>query len=662
MSFSFETASAKINVSSPNYTLPYIHAKQGDKLSRKVKLSLCTDDGGFYPPKTATYLVRCRKPNKKTYVYDKDETGAKAVTVSNNVLTVALIEQILNVPGKVLVDILIMDDETHLATFNFIIEVEENPLYNGIPENFISFDFDSVYTDALDGTNTTQVFKLWWPLTANNGLTKYDRLNHWFEILANAYDGKKYTLKYALVTSSDSTMTPMDDLVGKTAAPVVTDASTDVNDWTEEDCMTWYVRANALSLADGTMNVTYIEGEDGFDITGETAPVYTFSLALWLREWGDDNGNYKSWTTTALEGYWPYEGDISPTNVKRVMTWHPTFCGGLTSDGKLTSGSGLAPAIKISAVNGLAKAKLWNTYEGLWNDCDAKWLLDMWQLRHFNLENSNILEGCASYHVDATVAVAETGTNRVLIPADNFSTFVVGSTVCLSSVLRGGITIFWNKRISSIETVTIDGISYTAVNIETDGTFDTTVDYHLATLPWFSGSTEALPGHSDGSIGSATNGKYTARVAGVEVLNGAHTVSIEPLWNATANATSGMNCEAYYCRDSTKLAGALTNYTASGIEFTSATTGWQYIKAFFVTKLGILLPSAFGGGAFGWYKSSFYISPSGGVCTPWRYGDLRDGSRAGLAYAVNYSSPTHPDWNGAPRLGGSGKMRGEWTE
>lgn len=544
---------------------------------------------------------------------------------------------------------------------NFVAQMKEaNGWLAQIAAGSTAAKLDAVYAAMLDGANTTRIFKQWYPQSAEGDTTKYQRLERWFKMLATAYSGKKYTLKYALITSSDPAMTPMDDLAGKTAAPVVTDASTNVSDWTDEDCMTWYVRANALSLADGTMNVTYIEGEDGFDITGSAAPVYTFSLALWIREWSDSNGNYKSWATTNPGGYWPYEGDIAPDNVKRAMTWHPTFCGGLTTDGKLTSGAGLASAIEISAVDGLAKAKMWNTYEGLWNDCDAKWLLDMWQLRHFNLENSGILEGCTSYSTDVTVTVAETGVKRVLIPAANLSSFIVGSTVCLSSTARGGTRTFWNKRVSSIETVTVDGTSYTAVYIETDSTFDTTAGYHLCTLAWFSGSTEALPGHSDGSIGSATNGKYAARVAGIEVLNGAYAVGIEPLWNITANATSGMDYEAYHCRDSTKLAGALTNYTASGIKFTGAATGWQYIKAFFATKLGILLPSTFGGSSAGWYKSPFYVSSSAGVRTPWLYGALWDGGYAGLACADGHFSPSSSDWRGAPRLGGSGKMRGEW--
>ena len=123
-----------------------------------------------------------------------------------------------------------------------------------------------------------------------------------------------------------------------------------------------------------------------------------------------------------------------------------------------------------------------------------------------------------------------------------------------------------------------------------------------------------------------------------------------------------MDYEAYYCRDSTKLAGELTNYTASGIKFVGAAVNWQYIKEFFKTKLGVLLPSVFGGSSSGWYKSAFYVASSAGVRVPWRCGPLWHGSAAGLTCADGGLWPSDSRWNGAPRLGGSSKLRGEWVD
>lgn len=61
-------------------------------------------------------------------------------------------------------------------------------------------------------------------------------------------------------------MTAMDDLADKAAAQLCTENTEAVEDWADEDPMTWYIRANALSLEDGTMNITYFEGEDGLTL------------------------------------------------------------------------------------------------------------------------------------------------------------------------------------------------------------------------------------------------------------------------------------------------------------------------------------------------------------------------------------------------------------
>ena len=286
----------------------------------------------------------------------------------------------------------------------------------------------------------------------------------------------------------------------------------------------------------------------------------------------------------------------------------------------------------------------------------------MWQLKHFNLENSGIVTGCISYSAEAIVSVAETAVKRVLIPEANLSTFIVGSSVSLSSTSRGGTRTFWNKKILSIETVTLDGTEYTAVSIDTDTAFNTTAGYHLSSMPWASGTTEALPGHSDGSIVSETSGKYPARIAGIETMTGTYDTGIEPLWKNEVDPANGIDCEAYFCRDSTKLAGVLTDYTASGIKFVGAQPEWNYIKALFKTKLGILLPSDFGGNSAGWYKSAFYVSLKAGVTAPWRYGGIRTGEYGGLACVQSLYPASATEWVAAPRLGGSGKLRGEWTE
>ena len=532
---------------------------------------------------------------------------------------------------------------------------------------------DAAFGQMLDGSNTTAIFKSWWPLSDNGQDSRYRRLERFAKMLADAWAGKTYTLRgYAAGVSSDTVLTPLDDLVGRSAAVLATDTAPGGEDWAEEDPMTWYVRANALSLADGTMNVLAVEGEDDFDITGENAPVYCFTLALWLKKVEDSSYETKSWKTVKAPGYRPYAEAVAPDGKKRLLTWHPAFGGGLTADGKLTSGAGKAPYIFAAATTGQTNAQKWEGgNDDLWADVDTEWVLDMWQLRHFNKENTDICNGCVSFNFQPTVALAEENVKRVLLGKTDAANLVVGATVSIgepgadNNVDRGQTSmrsIAHLARITSIADVTIGEVTYSAVNLDVDSPFTTTATTRLSTMPWHRGSTEALPGHKDGCCGSLTAGKTPMRVAGVELLDGAYAVGLDPLYNVTANADGGFDYAVYTCKDSKKQSGSITaDYVDTGIRGTGIASGWNWVKHFANNTLGVVFPDAFGGSSSGWLKSVFDGAGSAGVRCPWRFGGLSGGAGAGLACGGGYYSPGGASWRGSPRLSGSGKKRGEWT-
>ena len=532
------------------------------------------------------------------------------------------------------------------------------------------------YLDAycallLDGTNTTAVLRKWWPLAAYDTPDKYARLERFANLAAQAWDGKVYTVRGYSSATADSAMTPLDDLAAKGKAVLATDVTPGGVDWAEEDPMTWYIRANALSKADGTMDVLALEGEEGFDITGETAPVYSFALALWRREVRDASYTTKSWRTTQAGGFRPYAGDVAPDGRKRALTWHPSFGGALNSKGNLTSGAGLPAYIFNSTAAGLTAARKWNKYEGLWCDCDTEWLLDMWQLRHQNKENSAILEGCTSYNYQFQVAAAETSVKRVLVTTANGANFVAGSTVAVGDHAQNsnrdrGQADMRNlvplAVITSIAEVSVGEAKYTALNLDIDAAIDVPATAWVSTMPWHRGSTERVPGHKDGCLGHLTNGKYPLRVAGVEAVDGAYALGLDPLYNCVTNAAGGFDYTVHECRDSEKLASAITtDYVDTGIAYPAMPSGWQYVKEFVENDRGIVFLSIIGGSSTQWYKSAFYGSNGAGVRCPWRFAALYDAGDAGLAAGVGNGAPATAGWHGAPRLSGSGKKRGEWT-
>ena len=502
---------------------------------------------------------------------------------------------------------------------------------------------DAACRQLLDGTNTTRVFWSWYPRALVAGETdKYKLLSRFATAAAQAWNGKTYTLRsYDPSVSGITKMTPMDDLADKVAAQLCTENTEAVEDWADEDPMTWYIRANALSLEDGTMNITYFEGEDGFDITGEDAPVYTFALALWIKEWNDGAYDYISFRTTRGSGYYPDAGDVDPKNKKRPITWHATFPGGLDSKGALTSGAGIKAYNFASATAGIQKARQKTIYEGLWNDCDTRWVLRMWQLRHFDLENSNIAEGCTSYNYQYMAALPEENVKRVLLSASQAAGFIVGSTVSVGDMGAQSNKDRWNAwmrnladlvKVSSIEKVTVNGTEYTAINLDISGTITTTATTCISTMPWHSGATETLPGHKDGCAFSLTAGKTPLRVAGVEVLDGSYTIGLDPLYDTTANEAGGFDYTVYQCRDSQKLSGSITaDYEDTGIVYSGMPSGWNYVKAFIKSKLGVLFPKLISGSSTTYFKSAFCGTVSAGVRCPWRFAYLINGGVAGLA-------------------------------
>ena len=532
---------------------------------------------------------------------------------------------------------------------------------------------DAACQSVLDGTNTTRVFWEYFPRAmAAEGTNRYDVLCRFAKAAAQAWHRKTYTLRsYDPSVSGNTAMTPMDDLAKLSAAQLCTASTEAVEDWADEDPMTWYIRANALSKADGTMDITYFEGEEGFDITGEDAPVYTFALSLWIKEWNDGTYDYISFRTTKGAGYYPDAGDVDPTNKKRPITWHPSFPGGLNSKGALTSGDGIKAYNFASAQTGIGKARQMTPYEGLWNDCDTRYVLRMWQLRHWDLENSGIAEGCTNYNYQYSPALPEENVKRVLLTNAQGQNFVIGSTVSIGDAESNTSLDRYNAymrniadlvKISSIEKVTVNGTEYTAINLEIDDAITTTETTKISTMPWHSGATELLPGHKDGCPHGLTNGKSPLRVAGIEVLDGAYAIGLDPLYQCTANDAGGFDYSIFECRDSENQAGSITsNYVDTGLKYKGMPSGWNYVKAFIKTKLGILFAKLIGGSSTTYMKSAFCGASSAGVRCPWRFCDLHNGGIAGLAGEHGDLSPSASSWHGRPRLSGSGKKRGEWT-
>lgn len=107
---------------------PRVTVKQGDANSRQVALALFAEGVAWEIPAGATTIIRYRKADGTAGLYDALPDGSPAASASENVLTVNLAPQMLTAAGAVCADVVLVQNDTRLATFNFVINVEIAPV------------------------------------------------------------------------------------------------------------------------------------------------------------------------------------------------------------------------------------------------------------------------------------------------------------------------------------------------------------------------------------------------------------------------------------------------------------------------------------------------------------------------------------------------------
>ena len=193
------------------------------------------------------------------------------------------------------------------------------------------------------------------------------------------------------------------------------------------------------------------------------------------------------------------------------------------------------------------------------------------------------------------------------------------------------------------------------------GAIDTTTTMLVSTMPWESGTTEGVPGHSDGCCGNLTNGKYPYRVAGIEMQIGAYVEQLDPLWKASLVDDDHWHYDVFSCKSGEKQVGSISSDYAQTGSFDlndKATWSWHYIRK--LGKLGAeaMMYEKFNGSGSTYVRAAFRSPSSAGVSAPWRGGALNGGAACGLPCAFGNGSPAYSFWYGVPRLAGSGKKRG----
>lgn len=346
-------------------------------------------------------------------------------------------------------------------------------------------------------------------------------------------------------------------------AGLVFEPSTDTSEGRDdylngEHPMFEWVHCNYVRDADGSPRPIAIEGDGVYKTTG-AVDVGSMQMSFYLN-WDVSNLEYDLITISDLPhpelGLEPWEECTKED--KTVLPWciGSAYVSGLASDGKRRSQPNLKPARNNSHNNMITNYQAKG--EGYWGAGASRNVFQFIfnAIKGATKNSQNLYAGCTSYNYqyDAAVQSAEAHTYFPVTKAQA-ANLVVGSCVSVGygryddgalNKDRGISTVHQyadNVRILKIEDLDDDN---SAVYLDVEEGFPTTsitlaesqvAPIMLSTMHWYSGETDAVIGHHDGSPVSNTNGKYPYRVQGREYAVGGYIVASDMAMDLQADYT-----------------------------------------------------------------------------------------------------------------------------
>jgi hypothetical protein len=290
---------------------------------------------------------------------------------------------------------------------------------------------------------------------------------------------------------------------------------------------------------------------------------------------------------------------------------------------------------------------------------DDWYMKSMFLLKYATKNSQSVFVGVTSWDVSAPIAVAETGTTRVIIATSTANNIPIGSALMLGSNTtkqdRNTGTAFDVFDGLCVTRKEVYDASNTAVYVNAAASFNTKVGTFVQSAPWNTGSCNLVDG--DGSPSSNTNGKEPFNIQGIEMGLGMN----ELLGDVIIKSNGSTGWQIYVNQDSkNETTTANANYTASGKYIPSSATDGSTYPMYPDSALGLLFGTGSGAsGTTGISDVTYYNSTNASGEREWpSLGSLRGGSYAGLWYLIgNYWLP-NADWSIGSRLSGIGRSRG----
>ena len=425
----------------------------------------------------------------------------------------------------------------------------------------------------------------------------------------------------------------------------------------------------AEKKADGSHEIFYVEHiDDTAKVRGGEHLCWMIQKNTYKREWQVKDYKYLKTRCTPAPGYKRWKEGTDRTGKVHEYMAHPKYYAGLDADGAITCGTGLAPVNRTSHSTGVTRWRARGTQYSGASGSLLKFLDAMMRLKYGRKGNSGKIEGCSSYSFQYTVAVAETGVERVILTTAQAANLFVGSAVMLGTNAStdrnaaSAYSIFDAKLITAIETVNIEGTDYSAVYVDNgEKTFDTVAGTTmLSTAPYYSGWNDNVLGR-DGSRYSPTSGKEPGMIQGVEFMNGSYLIVSDELWQWSTDADGNYNFDCFKCYDQSKVGSSVNeNYDqikGAHLVYPAGTGGaWTYITDNIIDD-DVLWPEATtaSGSGVGVGAGFFRYPASSGVRAAWCFGYLNYGGDGGVPCRFSIYGLSGASWYGslgAPGLEG----------
>jgi hypothetical protein len=520
---------------------------------------------------------------------------------------------------------------------------------------------------ATSKAEVDALFAEWWKIQYNPDLfTKSEMLERWFgNVLVDTRVHGVTTPRYSKSTSMIGELT--DDSTGLVCTPST--ESTAGSDPFAHLPQFWCLEVSAEKNTDGSHTIYYVEHiDDTSDVRSGEHLCWVLQKNTYKREYQDKDYKYLKTRCTPAPGYKRWKEGTDRTGKVHEYMAHPKYYAGIDADGGITCGTGLKPVNRTSHQTGVTR---WRGRGAQYSGASGslpKFLDAMMRLKYGRKGNSGKIEGCTNYNYQYTVAVSETGVERVILTKEQAANLFVGSAVMLG-VQNGtdrntasNYSIFDGKLITAIETVTIEEKEYSAVYVDNGGkTFDTTAgSTYLSTSPYYSGWNDNVLGR-DGSRYSPTSGKEPGMIQGVEFMNGSYLIVSDELWQWSTDADGNYNFDCFKCYDQSKVGSTINeNYeqiTGAHLVYPAGTGGaWTYITDNIIDD-DVLWPEATtaAGSGVGVGAGFLRYPAASGVRAAWCFGGLDAGGYGSVSCRNSSFWVSGAYWSGslgAPGLEG----------